>query len=295
VIHIFGSDGGLLPLVYDQLGINYTLNVMSAEPGDAAGMAGTRITAAAPSSAIDYISDKFQWRDGMEVYGITKVSKIWVLNGFVHGTSPADLADRVKALAHAFDPGYIAWRYPEDPFRDLVFSVPTTDLTNHPTGYVESTYLLFPLEGPEPIVANAGLGLARRFSITLLARDPRRYLVAQTLANAGTFANSEADYPTQNHTITFTMSGAGNAAFTVTNTATMHTSNLVFDLSGLVNNDVVTIDFDRQRVLVDGVETQGIYVSGVWFQIEPGNNVIAYTNATNTGTKTLSARAAFGF
>jgi len=273
-------------MAYNGLTFNSISNVESVKTG-------VEVTALSQSSAADFISEKLQWDDGIAVSGVTKASRVIVMNGYVRGSSNADLNDRILALASAFDPGLIKF-YNADPFLPLTFSVPTTDTTNYPTGLAASKVFVLPTEVPIPTVAKSGNGLSARFRITLLAKDPRRYLqTATTLSNAGTLTVASGAYPCY-PTLTFTMSGAGNAAFTIQNVSTAQgTTSLVLDLSGRSNGQAITVDFAKRQVLVGGTNTAGIFVSGTWFLAEAGSNAITYSNTTNVGTRTLTVYPSF--
>ena len=52
-------------------------------------------------------------------------------------------------------------------------------------------------------------------------------------------------------------------------------------------------DVARRALEAAGRGTAGIFVSGTWFQVEAGSNVISYTNTTGTGTRTLTAYPSF--
>lgn len=285
MIAIFGADGERIPFTYNGLTFNQITNEESTKFGIA-------ITAISQSSAADFISEKLQWRDGIDVSGVTKSSRVIVMNGYVFATGIAGIADRVAGLTAAFDPGRIAFNN-DDPFLPLTFDVPTNDTTKYPTGVAPSKVFVMPTEVPIPTIAQSGQGLSGRFRLTLLAKDPRRYLqTPTTLSDAGTLTLSSA-YPTY-PTLTFTMSGAGNAAFTIQNVSSRQgTKSLVLDLSGRSNGQAITVDFAKRQVLVNGTNTAGIFVSGTWFLAEFGSNVITYTNTTNTGTKTLTVYPAF--
>jgi hypothetical protein len=288
LITVYGNDGSRLPVAYN----GYSLNVMS---GVEDRPAGTRLIAAAHANAIDYISENREWTNGMEVYGITRTSRVIQLAGYIHGVSKGDLKDREEVLCNAFDPGAIAWEN-DDPFLlPLTFSVPTADTATFPTGYIPSKYLAVPIRMPEPIDADAS-GLSARFAIPMLLRDPRRYhATVLSRAGDGTLANTLADYRSY-ATITFTMSAAGHASFTAANTATRQGAlSLVLDLSGRSAAQAITVDFDRRRVLVNGTVTQAIFKSGDWWEVEPGTNTLAFTNTTGVGTITTSTYPAFSY
>lgn len=284
MITIF-SDAARLPISYN----GYALNSVSAVES---GAQGTEVWGIAYSSPIDSITEKLQWDDGIQVEGVTRSSRLIQMSGVIRGSSRADLNDRIRAFSHAFDPGWVAFvarNAGTDPFLPLTFDVPGT------SGTVPSKVMVLPTETPMPSTTSPQSRDAR-FRLTLLAKEPRRLAQAPvSLTNAGTLSNPAADTWSR-PTLTFTMAGAGNPAFTISCTATVQGSkSLVLDLSGRSNGQAVTVDFASRRVLVDGTPTAGIYVSGDWFVIEPGDNVVSYSNVGNSGTKVMTAYPAWSF
>lgn len=294
MISIFDSQGNRLPLVYDPSGANHTLNSVTQVHAED-GMQGTEVRAIASSSAIDYVSEKLQWRDGIDVTGVTRSSRVIRINGVVHGTTRGDLMDRLEALANAYDPGRLAWLHSATgPFVPLRFSVPTTDI-QFVTGLADSYVLAMPVEVPTAVIANPQARTAR-FALTLLCKDPRRYLWNEGSVTgstgAGTLSN-RGDYRTW-PTVSFSMTGAGSATFTATCVGPVKGSrSLVLDLSGRSNGQAIVVDFDRRQVSVDGVDTPGIFVSGDWWDVEPGSNSVSFSNRTNVGPITTAFHPAY--
>jgi len=287
VITVFDDDGNRLPLTYN----GYTLNEMVSVESPA-GMQGSMIAPVAYSSPVDFISEKLQWRDGIDVSAVTRSSRLIQLNGVIHGTTIADLKDRVRAFSHAFDAGWIAYAN-EDPFLPLAFSVPTTDTTTFPTGLVPSKVYVLPTETPMPAELRTN-GRKASFRLTLLQRDPRRFLQTSVTHTSGTLTNpgDTTSWPI----VSFSMSGAGSASFTLTNTAPVKGArSLVLDLSGRSNGEDILVDFERRQVYVDGTQTAGIFKSGDWWEVEPGTQTVSYANTSNTGTRTLTVQPAFSF
>jgi hypothetical protein len=292
MIPIYDTDGSRLEMTYNT---HSTINSVSSVESVKSGIEITRI---AQASAADFTSEKLQWRDGLDVSGVTKASRLIVMRGYIWGTSAANIADRIATFSGAFDPGRIAFLHPDDPFRPLDFSVPTEDTTNFPTGLAASRVYVMPTEMPVPDITKSGRGLSARFDLTLLAKDPRRYLQTATTSvdGPGDASGSITDigtYPSY-PTLTFSMSGAGSASFSVQNVSTEQgTKSLVLDLSGRSNGQAITVDFANRQVLVNGTATAGIFKSGDWFQIEYGTNTLTYANLTATGTKTMTVYPAF--
>lgn len=286
MIPLFYVDGTRIPFTYNGLTFNNPTNIEDAKTG-------IEVHSVAQSAPADYISDKLQWRDGSEVYGVTKASRVIVMTGAVYGASIAVVADYVRALCSAFDPGRVAFNN-DDPFLPLTYALPTADTTTYPSGTIALKVFVMPTEVPLTTTAQAGLGMSNRFRVTLIAKDPRSYLqtpVTRTDAGVLTYPTAYPSYPT----ITFSMSGAGATNWTVTNTSSRQgTKSLVLDLSGRSAGQAITVDFANQRVLVNGTHTQGIYVSGDWWQVEYGTNTLVYANLTGMGTaRTITAYPAF--
>lgn len=296
LIGLYGGAAGVrgsttrLLITYNGLSLNNPADTLVAQT---TGPNTYEIDTVAGSTAMDYLSEVNQQRDGLEVYPFRKVNRIVTLRGIIRAPSVAQLHDKIKALANAFDPAKIGHEN-SDPFLALDFSVPTTDLANYPTGYAASRYYALPMRVPDPVIDYA-VGLTASFDIVMLMRDPRRYLqTAVTKTGSGTISNSKADYRSW-PTLTITMAGAGNAAYAYTNNpalAGIATSTLTLDLSGCVNNDVVVVDMERRTITKNGASAMSMYVSGNYFEIEPGDNVISIANTANA-TSVLSFEPAF--
>jgi len=283
IIGLYGGTGGArgeglrLAVAYNGLTLNNPSDTLDGDSGPDT----YEINSVAGSTAFDYISEVNQQRDGLEVYDFRKVSRIETLRGVIRAPSQAKLHDKIKSLANAFDPAKISHDN-TDPFLALTFSVPTTDTANYATGFVLSQYYAIPLRMPDPVVDEAA-AFAAMFDIVMLMKDPRRYWQTQSSqTGAATVSNVLSDYPSP-ATLTITMAGAGNAAYSATNTTALHGAEaLVLDLSGRSAAQVVVVDMERRSIKVDGTETPSIYVSGSYFHIDPvASNVIAYANTTN--------------
>lgn len=279
-----------LAIAYNGVALN-TLTLSAA--GARAQKYGTVTEVVGMRTAMDYQSEPNQWVDGLELYGMRKSSRIVVLRGLTYGRDISELYDNIKALAAATDPSKIAFQYPTDYFLPLTFSTPTRDTANFASGLAPSKYVGIPIRMIEPQLSVAGDGLSAAWELNLLLREPKRFLQASTtVSGAATSANSIADdrsWPV----LTFTLSGAGSATFTVSNTGTYQgAKSLVLNLSGYSSGSW-TVDF-RDRTIRQGTTVRpDVYVSGDWWEIEPGNNVIAYSNTTNTSSRVITYHPAF--
>ena len=288
MLFIFQADGTTrIAVAYNGLSIN-TLTTIETDP------TGYPLDAVGFQTGYDYISENFQWMDGIELYGMHAVSRILDLRGRALAATQAAYADAVKTLADAFDPSKIMFKNPTDPFLPLTFSVPTADTATYPTGYATSKYLALPIRMPEPPTAYDST-TGQPFRISMLLQQPKRFLqTAQTQAGSATVANSKAD-TTSWPVLTITMAGAGSATYTAQNTATTQgAKSIVLNLSGAVNTDVYVVDFFHRKITKNGVVTPSVFVSGSYWMMEPGNNVILYSNTTNA-TSSLTHYPAFSF
>lgn len=278
MIGILAEDGTTrTAIAYNGLALNsITINTV----GGKSTRSGYTVEVVAPRTAMDYISEPNQWENMLELYGLRKNSRILVLRGFVYGNTQADLYDKVKALAAATDPSRIVFQNPTDPFLALTFTTPVT-------GGQASKYLALPIRMAEPNLAVVGTGLAVPYEITFILREPKRFSQTQTTVTGATTTTSAGD-DTSWPTVTFTLSGAGSATFTITNSGTYQGSkSLVLNLSGYSSGSW-TVDFKNKKIQQGTTDRYDVYASGDWFLIEPGLNTISYTNTTNTASRVLT-------
>lgn len=239
---------------------------------------------------VQHIREVREYESGLEAYGAFKRGKLLILQGVIRAATWGALYDRIEDVAAAFDPDAVSRDNP-DTFGFLAydFDVPTADAVNFPTGLMPCRYYVRAEEAFEPPISQYA-GIAVPFQLPLLAADPRRYLQSVSQLNgAGSADNSIASawsWPT----LTIAMTGAGNAAFTISNTESA--GSLVLNLSGRINGDSVAVDMERRSIKVNGVGVPSLYVSGDFWHMEPGANTIAVVNGTNA-SPTLTWRSAF--
>lgn len=245
-----------------------------------------------PLSTFDSVTDAHPDDDGIEAYGVRKVQKIIRVTGVIRAPNKKidRLFDKIEDLAVAFDPALVTHNNPSvQGFLPYDFSTPTEDLTNYLTGLMACRYYARALRTPEPEIDYAR-GNAASWSVDLLLRDPRRYLQALSSRDgAGTADNTKADYRSW-PTVTIAATGAGSAALSIENSTVART--LVLDLSGLINLDSVVVDMEGRAITKNGLDAMDLYVSGDYWWMEPGNNVIAIANGTNVSV-TTAWRSAF--
>lgn len=278
MIGIFSDDTTRLPITYNGL----TLNDPSAAPDDV-----YEINNVTYSVIADAVADPHQSRDGLEVGDARKLSMLIRIEGMIRAQSINALYDKIRVLVRTFDPAKISHENASDSFLALDFTTPGA------AGSTPSRYYVRPRDIPTPPISEFN-GLAAPFTLYLLARNPRRFKQAQdTLSGAGTAVN-DGDYRTW-PTLTITMTGAGSGTYAITNNPTLAgipTKTLTLNLSGRSNGQVVVVDMERRKITVDGVETPSLFVSGDFFELEPGDNAITYANTTNA-TSQLAWRDAW--
>jgi hypothetical protein len=292
MIGVFDDDGTTrLAVAFNGLTIN---GITQSSAGLRSYDYGYTVEVAGLRTAMDYVSEPNQWADLMELYGMRKSSRIVVIRGFVKGRTISEVFDKVKALAAATDPSRIVFQNPTDYFLPLTFSTPTEDTSNFASGLAPSKYVGIPIRMAEPQMSVVGQGLAAPYELNLLLREPKRFLQSATaVSGAATTTNSIADdrsWPV----LTFTLSGgAGSSSFTITNVATYQgTVSLVLDLSAYTTGNW-TVNF-RDKTIYQGTTIRyDVFKSGTYFTVEPGSNVISYTNTTNTSSRVLTYYPAF--
>ena len=232
------------------------------------------------------IADEKAYGDGLEIYEAWKVSKALRLTGRIKAPTYAKLFDKVETLAKTFDPALVSFlNASTQGFIALDFT------TLSVSGNLSCRYYARPLSSLDRTPSKFE-GRSYLFDIPLICRDPRRYSQSLTTRTGNGTESNTGDYPSP-ATLTITMAGAGSATYTARNDATVNDQSLVLNLSGLANLDVVVVDMDARTITKNGVDTMSLYVSGnYWTSIEPGSNVIAYTNTTNA-TSVASYRRAW--
>jgi hypothetical protein len=277
MIGIFDEDGNRLAITYNGL----TLNNPADDPDNT-----YEINTVSPAGLYSTVEDAHQFKDGTEVYDASKDSLVLLIDGTIRAQSLAGLFDKIRALRAAFDAAKVSHENPStNGFLPLDFSTPTADTTNFATGLVDSRYYARERRLTIPTVSEY-TGFSAFFHLDLLIRDPRRYRQTASTSAGGDDITNIGDYRSW-PTITITATGAGSATYTYQNVSTIGgTKSIVLTLASLINNDVVVIDMDAQTITKNGNNAPSLFVSGSYFEIEPGSNVITLTNTTNVTTST---------
>lgn len=281
MIGIHDDDGDRLPITYNGL----TLNDPTDPKDDTFEI--NAVSTLAPSQAPQEARPA---DDGTEIYDARKSMIVLRMDGTVRAPSLAKLYDKKRLLAAAFDPAKSSREdtSARNGFRALDFSVPTEDTTEYPTGLVPSRYYARARTTPIPMDSTS-TGTAAFFVLDLLVPDPRRYYQTSESISANGTATNEGDFRTW-PSLTYIMSGAGSATHSISNNpaaAWADTLTLVLDLSGCALSDVIEIDMERRRIELNGVEDPSLYVSGSYFPLEVGANVITWANTTGINSKSL--------
>lgn len=216
----------------------------------------------------------------------------------------ARLSDREREIRAAFDPALCLFDSPAtDGAYTLDWDEITADTSVYLTGRLPQRVYVRPASQPQ-FTEQLRDGGARPFMLGLVAPDPRIYEQAEqtitlTPASATQTARNRGTVPTP-WKATITMSGGGSATFSLERIGD-GLNPLVFNLSGMVNNDVVVIygetsgPYGRGRRLTkNGVEAFSLKVSdpATWFTLPAGDNSITITNHTNVTSCVLAWRSA---
>ena len=284
------SPSDRLEVVYN----GYTLNTAASPADNQIELVETAVT-----PITDQVIENKQGRDGMEVYQAFKSGLMIRMRGWIKKPTIAELMDEAALMAEKFDAALLSRRTQTSTigFQSLSFNVPTADIANYPTGLVTSFYLARTME-PITFGRTKYDGYAMPFRIEMLARDPSRFYYPQqthsTPEPSSVLNNLLGRYPSW-PTFTSNMTVAGATNFTLTNqNAFGGSKSLVLNLSTLVNGDVLRVDFERRRIYVNNILRMNLYVSGVYWQIEPrANQTIAVANGNGMSGRLLSWYRAF--
>lgn len=275
MIGLYDDDGNRLSVTFNGLTLNN-----AADDSDDTYELNAVITAATYDTTVD--SDPSG--DGAVISPARRIMYVVRLDGTVRAPTFAKLYDKKKALSLAFDPAH--WSRREDTahgFTNLDFSVPTEDTAEYASGLVPSRYVARSRREVVPI-DSMYQGTSAFFTAELLIKDPRRTgQTLETRTGAGTATNEGDTFA--DATVTITMSGAGSATYAVSRTGDISgLTTLTLNLSGRSNGQVVTVDMANRRIYVDGTENMGLFVSGDYWDLDPGDNTIGITNGTNAST-----------
>ncbi len=204
--------------------------------------------------------------------------------GMIVGSSGEKLHDLVSRVFQTFDIEEAQLASPATRGLAAYTFTSPTELAGY-TPYQVEKFLCRPVGYPA-IFERQSEGLSRPFAVELVAEDPRRYrnTATQKTLNAGNgfsiaCPNWDGNMGRQSFPlVTITMSGAGAAAFTLSD----GTTSLVLNLTTMVNLDVVTVDMISGVIKKNGAYAAGLRTSAVdtFFGLARGGVTVT---ATNTG------------
>lgn len=239
--------------------------------------------------------EKRSLEDGMDVGDVFRGARRIRIAGTLYGTTRADLFDRLGALRAALDPVLAQQDSPADKgYQPFYFSVPTLDIANFPTGYIDQRILVMPRgigymlqrdsQGGDPEDA-----LAIPFQATLVAADPRimgeteqDYDVSGTGTVTGSLVNRGNHYGVLNGLWSVGSAAgsiaiqAGTSVFTITVPAS--TGTRIIRLKGA--DKILTVE--ESSVEVTRMDLISFTGDNTWAQVQPGTNGYSITYTTVT-------------
>lgn len=271
MIGLYDDDGARLPITYNGI----TFNDPNEEATDALEVVSVQ-TATSYQAVIEQRNDE---RDGSEVFRPRKPIRTVRLDCVLRAASPGRFYDRLNTIGAALDPVLVRAANPTvEGFIALAFTTPKvgTDLS--------AKYLARPNGTVEPLISKFAGTMQATFPVVFILRDPRRYAASQSTLSGGGTATNNGNYRTW-PTTTITMSGAGNAAYSIDKSGDTETA-LVLNLSGRSNGDVIVVAHETRTITLNGTVTPSLYVSGGFFDLGVGANTITVSNGTNATTST---------
>lgn len=256
-----------------------------------------------PPEAVGFV-EKRALQDGLDASDVYLAGRLFRLVVTAYGSSQGQLWDKAQDLFEAFHPRIA---YDADTanlgFLAFDFSQPTADISTWPTSTypngIPMRYYMRPVTPPQYVVrrdADGGIaasGKSKPFNITLLARDPRKYLQTETSVNLSTStqtATYRGDYPTF-PVVTFALSATGHSAFTIV----VNSDSIVMNLTSLSSGTIV-MDFadgtiigqasqdSKWSLVTNSTPTMGEVDVGSTFR---------YINPTGISSATIAYREAF--
>lgn len=257
-----------------------------------------------PPDSVGHL-EKRALQDGLDASDVYLAGRLFRLIVTPYGTSKGDFWDKAQDLMAAFNPR-IAFDADtaNKGFNPFDFFQPTANISTWPTSaYPEGIpmrYYMRPVTGPTYTIerdkdgGDGVRGHSKPFSITLLARDPRKYLQdAQTvdITSSTQTVTYRGDYPTF-PIITFSLTNTGNSAFTLQ----VNGRSLVMDTTSL-SSGTIEIDFMRHTIIgqASGDSKYALVTStaeGFFSEIDVGSTY-RRDNGTGISSSTMEFREAF--
>lgn len=286
-----------LPISYNSLSINTAVRSATGRP-----TSGYIVESfePIPPDAVGFV-EKRALQDGLDASDVFLGGRLFRLIVTPMGTSKADFWDKTQDLLHAFS-ARIAFDTDSanKGFLALDFTQPTADIVTWPTSAysngIPMRYYVRPITSPQYTVVRdrdgGSGGHSKPFNITLLARDPRKYLQTEqsvSLSTSTQTATYRGDYPTF-PVVTFSLSAAGHSAFTIV----VNTNSLVINLSSDTSG-TFTADYGKGTItrLSTGNSQWSLVTSGTLGHEVDVGSTFRMANTTGISSSVIAYREAF--
>ena len=239
---------------------------------------------------------------GGDLGDASKTFRYLSIGGTLIASTQAKLDDSISAMLQTFDIDECQLAFPSTEGVSPYSFYSVTEIAGY-AGVVHERFYVRPAGFPA-MGERRSTGLSIPFALELVCADPRRYLdtaEAVTLNSGNGFASTCPNWNTLVGvhvfpTITITMVGVGSSSFSIDVTGDQ-TAALVLDLSLLHSGNVVTVDTNTGRILVDGGDRADLRTSGVETArpyVPRGGGAVAATNTTNVSSVVIAYRQARG-
>lgn len=216
--------------------------------------------------------------------------RLLVGRGLIYGSSYADLEDKTWAMYEAFSPAACRIAFAaSDPVNLGAYSF-KRDTAG---GTKALRFYCKPAAGRPVLVGRMREGLNRRFLFQLVATDPFAYDETETQTTVA-LGGGNVTNPGNMYTrpkIRITMSGAGNAAFTIN----VAGRSVTYDLSSFANGNVIILDTAACTATYAGLDRLSKLTAGFLsdLYLSPGVNAVSFTNTTNVSSVRFDFRGAY--
>lgn len=262
-----------------------------------------------PPNLKGYLEDS-AIRDGMDAGDVYLSGRRFGLIVTVLGSTAGDFWDKAQDLQAAFSPT-LAYNADTASLGFLAFDFyqPTADIATWPTSAYPSgipmRYYMRPLGSPAYAIdrdrdgGTSGRGMSKTFDVSLLARDPRKFLqtaVSATVTTSTQTASYRGDYPTF-PIFTFSLTATGHSAMTLDIVNSSVTARATINLSAQSSGSW-TLDLSKRTLespagtsMASLLSTSGLNIP-LAATISSGTTFVA-ANMTGMSTPLLTYREAF--
>lgn len=318
MISIFAADDERLPITWHGIDYNGMTDTEWGQiyPNESVGLFVDNIAFSTPFTFVSETEpDIVKTGGGIELYNLRNSSRILQLSCRLQGRTLEERDAWIEEIQSDFAPLKLQWQYGTWPPENTVGrpewldTLPLeftrmNDGSHNPgiadvwgDGRVELQYYVVPIELPDPIISDVLTGYGAFVNLRFLVMDGGRAYARDEMSLVGNGTIVPTWGPAPNYPVfSTTMTGAGSATLTITSSGVSGytPAPLVLNASGLVNTDVLTVNCRDRQILVDGVPTMGLYVSGDYpiFGGYGDTNTVAWSNTTNTSNRTTTFRQA---